>query len=179
MARVIRGDGAKVVPSEVVDAQAEAERILADARARAEAWVEGTRDRVRAEARAEARLEVEAVRRRRLAELEASLPALAVAIARRAVGEALAADPTRVRALVEEAVDRMRRAAWVKVRVHPDDADALAELSAEVVPDEALERGDCVVESDLGEVDASLDVRFGALRASLEGALDAPQTDPT
>ena len=37
MARVIRGDGAKVIPAQVVDAHAEADQILADARARAEA----------------------------------------------------------------------------------------------------------------------------------------------
>lgn len=172
MARVIRGDGAKVVPGEVVDARAEADRILADARARAEALVRERREALEAEARAAAHLEVEAARRAAVAEVEDAVAALAVAVARRVVGEALEARPERVRALVREALSRVRRASRVRVRVHPADAEALADLPAELVPDEALARGDCVVDSDLGEVDARIEVRLEALRRALEDATE-------
>jgi type III secretion protein L len=74
-----------------------------------------------------------------------------------------------------------RGATTLSLRVHPDDVqaawDALAELrqhatiAFEVNPDSALSPGSCLMESELGVIDASLRTQLDALRASFEGLL--------
>ena len=137
MARVIRGDGAKVIPAQVVDAHAEADQILADARARAEAIEAEARDTIEASVRATleaelaaAWLEVEAARQAALEGAHESVAELALAVAGHLVHDAIEAEPERVRALVDDALSRVRRARAVKVRVHPEDAPALGSDAA-------------------------------------------------
>jgi flagellar biosynthesis/type III secretory pathway protein FliH len=69
--------------------------------------------------------------------------------------------------VVREGLERVRRASRVRVRVHPSDAAQLIELEAEVVEDPSITRGGCVVESELGEVDARLEVRLDALARAI------------
>lgn len=175
MARVIRG--AKVVPAELVEAEAQAAAILEDARREAAAERESMRAELAAEAEAEARarlaaalISVEAAREAAVAEVRSSALAIASAIARRVVGDALAAEPERVRALVERATARVARARRISVRVHPEDVARLDGIDAAIVGDATLARGDCVVESDLGDVDGRVETQIARLLAALEGA---------
>ncbi|ALV07566.1 type III secretion system stator protein SctL [Roseateles depolymerans] len=76
-----------------------------------------------------------------------------------------------------------RSATALTLKVHPDDAQAArdgidsvaalqtAGLSVEVVADPALPVGSCVFESDLGVVDASLDIQLTALRQAMSRAV--------
>jgi flagellar biosynthesis/type III secretory pathway protein FliH len=81
----------------------------------------------------------------------------------------------QVAAIVLSALDRQRRARSVRVRVRPSDADALAALEpsplppgATIVPDPSLAPGDCIVESELGTIDARVATKLEALRRALE-----------
>ena len=177
MARVIRGDGAEVVPAEVVDAKAEAARIVREAEARAIALAEEARAAVAREEREAARAELaarfvsfERERRAALEGIEGSVSELALGVARRILGEAFDADPRRVRLLVDEALARVRRASAVSVRVHPADVDALRGIAAEVTPDSTLARGDCVISCELGEIDGRIEVRLEALAIAIADA---------
>lgn len=193
MSRVIRGgggdgDGPRVVPGEVYDARAEAERLTAEARAGAE--------RLTAEARAEAeRIAAEAERQgrqagraesaellaraagerdRALAQAEREVVKLALAAAERIVGEQIALEPERVQRIVRDVIARARRASRLTVRVHPDDVPAVRALEHEVhslsvEPDPEVARGGCVVRSDVGELDARLEVQLEALERALLG----------
>jgi flagellar biosynthesis/type III secretory pathway protein FliH len=174
VARVIRNGDARVAPRAIVDAREEAERILADAHDRANRLRDEQLAELRAEAREEARIELaeahlglERARQGVLRDAEASVVDLALAVAKRVIGQELSTHPDRVRALVREALDRVRRATHVRVRVHPEDAAELAVEGIEVVADASIERGGCIVQSDLGDVDARLDVRLDALRRAL------------
>jgi len=72
-----------------------------------------------------------------------------------------------------------REASWARLRVHPDAVAvaqaALQELACEfgigtlarVVADESLPKDGCVLESELGTVDASLDTQLNAIRAAI------------
>ncbi|MEZ4339423.1 MAG: FliH/SctL family protein [Sandaracinaceae bacterium] len=175
MARVIRG--AKVVPAEVVEAEARAAEILEAARRDAEAERAAMRAELAAEAEATARAQlasaligVETARDAAVAEARASALAIATAVARRIVGDALAAEPERVRAMVERATARVARARRTTVRVHPDDLALVESLPATCVADASLTRGDCVVESDLGDVDGRVETQIARLLAALGGA---------
>jgi flagellar biosynthesis/type III secretory pathway protein FliH len=177
MTRVLRAGDAVVVPLEVMDAREQASRIVEEARAFAaserEALVRGLRDEALAEARAELAARLFAVERERgeaLDELERSVVAIALTATRRLVGEELDAKPERVREVAREALAKVHRATRLRLRVNPDDARAVAGLRAEVVEDASIARGGCVVESELGDVDARLEVRLEALARVLEGA---------
>lgn len=160
----------------VREAREEAERIISDAHAEAEriradlerALREKAQEDARAELAAE-RVALERARRAMLDDAEATVRTLALAVARRLVAEELETHPERIRSIVREASERVRRASRVRVRVSPADCAALGPLDAEIVEDPSVERGGCVVESDLGDVDARLEVRLEALARALAG----------
>jgi type III secretion protein L len=189
MSRVIRGgvDARHVVPAEVIHARDEAGQLLHEARAEAErrvaqarAEAEGIRAHAEAEGRTAAQAEAaglladaSAARDRILADAHDQIARLAIAVARRIVGDRLEADPTTTGHLVQRALDRARRARRLTLRVHPADVDTVRPLvgdgdrSVTVAPDPELARGDCVLHTDVGEVDARLEVQLAALERAL------------
>lgn len=105
--------------------------------------------------------------------------ALAVAathLARQIVRTELATKPELVATVAQEALDTLLMSArQVTVRVHPDDhalvaqgaAEALAARGARLLADAAIARGGCLVESDIGVIDASVAARWKRAVASL------------
>jgi flagellar assembly protein FliH len=100
----------------------------------------------------------------------------AVALARQVVRSELAARPEQVAAVAEEALETLLLSArHVTVRVHPDDhalvaqgaAETLAARGARLLPDAAVTRGGCLVESDIGIIDASIETRWRRAAAAL------------
>ncbi len=194
MSRVIRGGAGerRVVPGEVFDARAEADRTVADARTEAERIVAEARreaDAVREEARRAGRAEGEEDAARALLEAtrarahidsgtERAVVELAMAAARRIVAEELSLAPERIRAIVDDVLARARRAHRITVRVHPDDVAGLSGigardgLEASIEADASIARGGCVVTTDLGELDARIEVRLAALEKALLGEED-------
>ena len=189
MARVIRGSGGTVMPAEVFDARREAERILSEARtqaARIVAEAETQRAGIGEDARREGRerglaeaaallARAAAVRDGALAGAEQELGALAMGIARRIIGEELATAPERIVPIVREVLARARRARDVVVMVHPDDAATLSALPRDALgvafdleEDPSLHRGGCVVRTELGRLDASIEVQLEALARALD-----------
>lgn len=171
-----------MVPVEVVDASARAGAIVEEARAEAER----TRAAVRNEATAAAKMEAEAdlaaamlgieiARNEAVEEVRREVVTCSIAVARGILGDAFEADPGRVRALVDDALARVARRRWARVRVHPDDVAHLDGVGAPVVADASLSRGDCVVTSDLGDVDGRIETRLAQLRRALERALERPR----
>lgn len=116
---------------------------------------------------------------------EAQVVELALEIARKIVRE-LAEEKrelivTMAREAVTRAKDRGRLQGPVLVRVHPDDApileDAKGRLAEEVegaalltvLPDPAITRGGCRVETSVRLVDATLEMQLARLGAALHG----------
>ena len=181
MARVIRG--ARVIERELAQAHLSAAEVLTRAQERAAAVLEEAREAGRSAARqmaraelAAAHVEVEGARAVELAEIRDAVATLALEIARAAVADAIAIDPAAIDALAAQALERVERARRVRVFVHPRDAARLAlaadGFETEVIEDPSLSPGDCVVKSELGDVDARLSVRFDALARAL--GIDLP-----
>jgi flagellar biosynthesis/type III secretory pathway protein FliH len=191
--RIVKGHG-HVVAKVALDAHAEAEALLAAARAEA--------DRIRAAAeddRAVARREGrEAGRAEGLAELAALTAAaradeeqrqrearpvaltLAVKMAERIVGRAVDLAPEVMADIAGAALETSRaRGGVVKLRLHPEDlaatserrealaARALGASALAFVADEAVGRYGCVVETAHGRVDARLESQLAALEQAL------------
>jgi type III secretion system HrpE/YscL family protein len=185
VSRVIRGGTppARVVPGELVDARAEAARIVDDARAEAARIVSDARsaaagvlDDARAQGLAAGRVEAAATlagaaraRDAMLAGAEREVRTLALAVAAKIVGETVALDPERSLVIAREALSRARRAERLELRVHPDDLATLAAAlpSVQITGDTSIARGGCVVRSELGTVDARIETQLAAIAAHL------------
>jgi flagellar assembly protein FliH len=101
---------------------------------------------------------------------------VAVALARQVVRSELTTRPEFVATVVQEALAvALAAAQQVTVHLHPDDhalvqahaGEALAARGARLVPDAALARGGCVVETEMGVIDASLEARWRRASAAM------------
>jgi flagellar assembly protein FliH len=109
-------------------------------------------------------------------EMAEALAATALALARQIVRSELAARPESVAAVAQEALETlMLSARHITLRVHPDDqplvaegaGELLAARGARLVADSGVARGGCVVESNIGLVDASIETRWRRAAASI------------
>lgn len=184
MSRVIRGK-ARVVPSEVVDASRKASCIVAEAETQAKTLVEAAhreaatiRETAQAQGESAGRADAAAVVLRaeqaRLQTLKSSEPAvirLAIEAAEKILRDTIEQEPEHIKKTVSALLERASRASGVAVRVHPSDVSLVEELrgvfSFDVTKDDALERGECIVESNLGELDARFSVQLAALEKAL------------
>ena len=180
------------MPAVVVDAHADAERILAAARAKADDIVAQATESARAHADQVARdaretelarlaAEVIVVRsgaeRRAERELDRTIE-LAVLLAERLVGEALAVEPARVSALAEGALRETRGARQLRIEASPGDVPTLTELLsalgegvATLEANAELSRGSLIVHTELGRVDARLTPQLSRLAEALREVL--------
>ncbi len=93
----------------------------------------------------------------------------AVLLARRVVRAELHTHPEQVAEAAQQAVNAVLLSArHIRVMVHPDDhalvaegaAEALAARGARLLVQADIERGGCIVESDLGQIDARIQSRW-------------------
>jgi flagellar assembly protein FliH len=100
---------------------------------------------------------------------------LAMAIAKRMLARELHADPELLVALARVALDRLGEPVVATIRVSPEEFSTLAAGEArdhciEIVSDAAVARGGCLVQSDFGVMDVSLDAQFCELARVLRAA---------
>ncbi len=184
-----------VVEAPLYDARLSAEQILADANADAER-VRRTAledaDRLRQQAQAEGRerglgavtellVGARAAAARGRAGAEPELRTLAVRIAEKLLGRELTLRPDAITDVVLQALCLAGDPREVLIRVHPDDLAALERgrprliercRSARAVSwkgDEAVPRGGCVLDTELGFVDARLSTQLDAIERALKG----------
>jgi flagellar assembly protein FliH len=109
-------------------------------------------------------------------EMARALAASAVALARQVVRSELASRPEQITAVAQEALEALLQSArQISVRVHPDDhaavaqgaAEALAARGARLLADAQVARGGCLVESDIGIIDAGIETRWRRAAAML------------
>jgi len=183
VSRIVKEGGARVIDGPVYDAKTEASRIVAEAHAEAERIREQARDEGRAAGRAEVGELLARARRavdRRIAAAEAEMRTLAVRIAERIVRRQLELAPEIVVDVARAALDEVRGRHDLVMRVHPDDVAVLEQarpgllarlsVSAHILirADAAVGRGGCVLESEVGTVDARLETQLAAIERALQ-----------
>lgn len=112
--------------------------------------------------------ELAALRRRLRAEAEEDLVRLAVAIARRILRREISTDPQAILGLVKAAFERIDAREVFRLRAHPEDARTLEACFADlgvperiqVAADRNLERGALLVETERGDLDASVETQL-------------------
>jgi len=117
---------------------------------------------------------------------EACLLQLAIQVARKIIGEALRLAPDQVVSIAREALRSAPRGGNVVLQVHPDDeAEVRRRASSlqkslggarkiEVISDAAVARGGCLIESDIGIVDAQLETQLDVMSRALIRKLGEP-----
>lgn len=123
--------------------------------------------------------EFETRRRRMLAQAQTDVVSLAVKIARLVTRRAVELDAGAAEEQLRAALSHALSATRLLIRVHPDDleliASAMPRLSAsvarspdfEIIPDGSLTRGDCVVRTGAGEIDARIDTQLDRIAEAL------------
>ena len=119
-----------------------------------------------------------------LASLEPEIVSLALAIAKKVVGDEALRDETVIAHMVQKAVRQLGRRGPYRIRLNPRDAqrlmdrwrvkDELDGAEWELIPDERISIGGCVLESGVASVDARLETQFDLIQhALLEGQNEA------
>jgi flagellar assembly protein FliH/type III secretion protein L len=183
---------ARRIPALIVDARAEAERIVLEARKVADAIVTDAHRSVasRVEAAVTEAREAEVARitaehlalrvgeeQRAERDLDRTLE-IAALLAERVVGEALALEPARIGVLATTALHETRGARRMRIEASADDVPALEAILADlgqgvatVEPSSELARGSLVVHTELGRIDARLGPQLTRLAEALREAL--------
>jgi flagellar assembly protein FliH len=103
-------------------------------------------------------------------------------VARKILETELRQNPESLFALVRAAVRRAGESRRIAVRVAPDDVgllqsetgraalDGLTSARIELVSDPGLQRGDCMVDTDFGQVDGRLGTRLTEIRRAVDAA---------
>lgn len=106
---------------------------------------------------------------------------LAMSVASRIVQREVAMDRELLIAMARVALDRLGESASARIRLHPEDYAAVQRLggdavqagsgipgsTVQVVADPVIHRGGCVVESDFGLIDVSVDAQVEELTRAL------------
>jgi type III secretion protein L len=166
----------------IVEAQAQAAAILAEAEAARKVLIESGHDQGYQEGLTCWNQSVEAAIAERdayLARCESEVLKMAVRIAEKILGEELRTHPDKIVGIVREALTSVRRERSLSLRVNPEDADrvrthatALAaslgpNREIQVIADPAVGRGGCLVESELGTIDARLETQLRCMQEIL------------
>jgi flagellar biosynthesis/type III secretory pathway protein FliH len=190
-ARVIRAErrGPAIVPAELYDAQLAAAQVRAAAEQKAAqlvaaAQIEIERERQAgyaqgyAEGTAQAARELIAITTTRGAD-EQQLRELALLLAGKLTAGAFERNPAALETMLEPLLSCVRRARKVVIRVQPEAAAFVeARLSKlreaaeyegvlEVAADPAIDPGGCMIESEVGELDARVSTRLSELARAL------------
>jgi type III secretion protein L len=120
---------------------------------------------------------------RYLGGLEAEIVNLALDVVRRVLGEFDVS--MLVAKAAGQAVTEIRRAKYLKVRVHPgsvdrvrDELDAVLResnlgLTVEIDAADTLARGTCILSTDIAVIDASIDAQLNAIAAAISSKAEA------
>ncbi len=182
----------------ISDAEAEAAKLLDEARSKADmeaaaikedAWQRGYAEGMEAAAEQSKALLEEADRIRQtaaedyesiLAGMEADILELSVKIARKAVAGELTANRDVILQLAASALKECSEKNSAVIRVSPSNAEYLKENmdrlaamaegagDAEIKADSAMKPGDCIIETPLGNIDAGAETRLDKIEEAIE-----------
>lgn len=111
--------------------------------------------------------------------IESVVISLAVEIAKKIVKKEIEKDDDFIVNQVKDAIKRVIGVERIKLRINPEDEKLIKELKPELLqiadstrdiivePDPSIEKGGCIIESELGNVDARISTQFSLIENSL------------
>jgi len=119
-----------------------------------------------------------------LEHLQPVIVKLVLAVARRIVDRELRTDGEAVKRVVHRALEDLGRSGRIIARASPEDADILRDamdqdrwtapsmVELEVVADPSISRGGCILQSDYGQVDATVETQMAEMGLLLTNGED-------
>ncbi len=116
-----------------------------------------------------------------IAASESELVRLSLVIAEKIIGRSLEIDQHSILAIVAQAVENVRQQREIVLRIHPEDAKIIREKRKELLDmlgrikdiaikeDGDVARGGCIIETESGTIDASLEAQLAMLQQRLLG----------
>lgn len=106
-----------------------------------------------------------------LSEAEPQLLDLALSIAKKIIQTEVAQNPNVIAGVVHAALEQVQNQTIIAIHLNPDDVETLqpefSDGRIELIPDSAVQRGGCRVETDLGELDATLETQWEMIERSM------------
>jgi type III secretion protein L len=191
--RPSNGDATRgVIKNQTIAARHEAEHILALARAKADAIIRDAAEeaeRIRDEAYRDGAekslaefekhlLDAREIRSNVMNDVERDVLSLSVRIAEKILGGELASNKKAITGIVSAALTNARQREKVTVSVNPADLEIVAAESEkyssdtkirflDFVADPSVPAGGCVIETEVGKIDALLETQFKAIEMAL------------
>jgi flagellar assembly protein FliH len=132
----------------------------------------------------EALIQLNAIREETYRQLEKEVVELALAIARKVICREVATDKETVVCVAREALAKVEDPGTVKIKMNPSDLEFINQTKyqlANLIPDvnnvtfeaeETIQSGGCIIETDLGEIDARIEKQLQAVKESFLGAME-------
>ncbi|MFO7985571.1 MAG: FliH/SctL family protein [Desulfatiglandaceae bacterium] len=117
-------------------------------------------------------------------EAERQAVELGVMIAGKILCREVSMDTETIFRILEEALKKLSDHKDIRVKIHPSDLEAINTAKAEIPglnrakepvtlePDKGLRRGECVIETDFGIIDARFDSQMQAVEEAMKRALE-------
>lgn len=121
-------------------------------------------------------------RRKLLESVEPELANLSISIAEKIIGAEVETNPDVVINIVKQAMEKMKSREEVTIKVHPDDLEhvqanrnvfaAMVEgiKDLDIIGDPRVDRGSCLIETNLGNTDARIKTQLGAIELAFKNA---------
>ncbi len=110
---------------------------------------------------------------------ETEMVKLAIKVARKIIGRELKVNPRTILDVVSQAITAVRQQNEIIIRVNPGDLEVLVKSKERLIGllgrakdldirgDPAVRRGGCVIESEIGQIDAQLDIQLAVVEKIL------------
>ena len=132
----------------------------------------------------EALIQLNAIREETYQQIEKEVVDLALAIAQKVICREISTDPETVVCVAKEALSKVDDPGKIKIKMNPSDLQfinetkfQLSNLIADVdhvtfEAEESIQSGGCIIETELGEIDARIEKQLQAVEESFRSALE-------
>lgn len=182
--RLIKGDvirHVRQIQGKLDAAEQEAEAVIARAHEEAAALRQRAIDEARVEVTQEMCSALEHARGeydRLMANSEEDIIALAIQVAERIIHQKITMDPQTLKHILKGSLEIVRDRRQITVLVHPDDLELMQSWRAELLEhvettalffaaSDEVERGDCLIDTEAGRVDARLSIQLDNFKRAL------------
>ena len=136
----------------------------------------------------EALIQLNTIREETYLQLEKEVVELALAIAQKVICREIATDKETVVCVAKEALAKVDDPGKVKIKMNPADLEFINQTKyqlANLIPDvnhvtfeaeENIQSGGCIIETELGEIDARIEKQLQAVKESFLGAMEKENT---
>ena len=131
--------------------------------------------------------EMHRIRQHDVERMEAEIVRLALSIAKKIIGYETKHSQV-IQHVVKQAMEKVNDTRQLIIKLNPKDLDAVQLLKADLLPeddlganfrieaDEGIKRGGCIIETQLGDIDARIDQQLNIIEALLVDQIPKPVT---